>query len=91
MRGFTQPLTAAYYELEAEAHTTPTELRKHLRTELPDYMIPQHFVELDELPLTPNGKVDRKALPTPFANAAIEETFEAPKTSLEQGLAAIWQ
>ncbi|QYZ65454.1 MAG: amino acid adenylation domain-containing protein [Gammaproteobacteria bacterium (ex Lamellibrachia satsuma)] len=82
---------AAYYELEAGTHTTPTELRKHLRAELPDYMIPQHFVELDELPLTPNGKVDRKALPAPFASAAIEETFEAPKTALEQGLAAIWQ
>jgi acyl carrier protein len=59
--------------------------------ELPDYMIPQHFVELDKLPLTPNGKVDRKALPSPFANGAAETLHVAPETPAEQALAAIWR
>jgi acyl carrier protein len=41
------------------------ELRAHLRGQLPEYMVPQHYVGLQALPLTPNGKIDRKALPAP--------------------------
>ncbi|MED2699648.1 amino acid adenylation domain-containing protein, partial [Bacillus thuringiensis] len=42
-----------------EQNISTTELRKHLRDHLPDYMIPSYFVYLDQLPLTPNGKLDR--------------------------------
>jgi len=40
-------------------------LRSHLRKQLPDYMVPQHFVWLPTFTLLPNGKIDRKALPRP--------------------------
>ena len=45
-------------------------LRAHLRTRLPDYMVPQHFVPVARIPLTPNGKVDRRALPAPDLGSA---------------------
>ncbi len=36
--------------------------RKHLASELPSYMIPQYFIQIDAMPCTPNGKIDRNAL-----------------------------
>jgi len=71
---------------------TVTEVRKHLRNSLPEYMIPQHVVEIEEIPMTPNGKIDRKALPAPFGGVLLEEeAYVAPRTKLEQELAEIWQ
>ncbi len=73
------------------AHVTDSEMRKHLRTTLPDYMVPQHFVQLDTFPLTPNGKVDRKRLPPPFATApASEHEVVPPSTPSEKLVAAAY-
>jgi natural product biosynthesis luciferase-like monooxygenase protein len=66
-------------------------LRAALAAELPDHMVPAHFVRLAAMPLTPNRKVDRKALPAP--QAVVAETpasFEAPASDIEARIAAIW-
>jgi natural product biosynthesis luciferase-like monooxygenase protein len=68
------------------------ELRQHLRSTLPEYMIPSAFVTLEVLPLTPNGKLDRQALPSP--DGARQETstpFIPPATEVERKLAAIFR
>ncbi|MBV9076813.1 MAG: AMP-binding protein, partial [Methylobacteriaceae bacterium] len=66
------------------------ELRRHLQRKLPDYMIPQSFVVLEALPLNANGKIDRKALPVPDSRPEMGEAYVAPRTPVEQALAAIW-
>jgi len=82
----------AYVVPSSGTSLTPTELRAHLRARLPEYMIPQHFVELDSLPLTPAGKIDRKGLPNPFETGRGSDTgYVAPATPTEALLASIWQ
>ena len=66
------------------------ELREYLRKELPEYMIPSYFTQLDKLPLDKNGKINRKALPKPDMNLVREIEYEAPRNELEEKLAAIW-
>ena len=65
-------------------------LREHLRSKLPQYMMPAVIMPLDLLPLTPNGKVDRAKLPSPELGASAKvRAFVAPRTPQETLLAEI--
>ncbi|MCA9128639.1 MAG: hypothetical protein KDB22_16245, partial [Planctomycetales bacterium] len=71
----------------------PTELRETLRHTLPDYMLPSHYVFLDQFPQTPNRKVDRRALPDPVIENTAEplsNQFTATDET-EQQLVNIWK
>ncbi|WP_208652677.1 non-ribosomal peptide synthetase [Herbaspirillum rubrisubalbicans] len=63
-------------------------LRAALATRLPDYMLPAHYMLLDQFPLTANGKLDRQQLPPP---EAVQDQYVAPEGPIETALAAIWQ
>ncbi|WP_442935876.1 amino acid adenylation domain-containing protein [Nostoc sp.] len=73
-------------------HCTPiiSELRQFLKAKLPDYMMPNAFVMLEEMPLTPNGKVDRRALRAPDLHSELKDKYIAPRTPIEEMLAQIW-
>jgi acyl carrier protein len=80
----------AYVVAEVGAEPSAGRLRARLKERLPDYMIPSAFVFLDSLPLLPSGKVDRRALPAPGAARADVATYVAPRTPVEETLAALW-
>ncbi|MFF2548450.1 amino acid adenylation domain-containing protein, partial [Kitasatospora sp. NPDC058063] len=65
-------------------------LREFLARSLPEYMVPTAFVALDVIPLTNSGKVDHKALPAPDADAFAQSAYVAPRTPVEERLAAVW-
>lgn len=65
-------------------------LREHVRSLLPEYMVPATFTVMKTFPLTPNGKLDRKALPRPQVRST-RARENAPMTQAEIALRDIWQ
>ncbi len=81
----------AYIVPKLQVPLNEGEIRRFLATLLPDYMVPAAFVTLERLPLTTHGKLDRQALPAPEQQHRVSHsTFVAPRTPLEQTIAAIW-
>ncbi|MDN3638516.1 amino acid adenylation domain-containing protein [Simiduia curdlanivorans] len=80
-----------YVQFVKDLHLTTSEIRRYLRAHLPEYMVVQHVVDISSMPLTPNGKVDRKALPSPFAQVSEVNEFIAPTSDAEKVLAQIWE
>ncbi|MEM7586881.1 MAG: amino acid adenylation domain-containing protein, partial [Acidobacteriota bacterium] len=70
----------------------PSALRNALALELPPYMVPALFVQLERLPLNTNGKLDRRALPAPEQMGIERSTapYVAPRTPAEVVLAEIF-
>ncbi|MCP5052505.1 MAG: amino acid adenylation domain-containing protein, partial [bacterium] len=65
-------------------------LTDHLSRELPEYMIPMHFIRLEAIPVTANGKVDRKALPAPEAKGDETGLLVLPGNEVQEKLAGVW-
>ena len=67
----------AYYTTNAELDIN--EVKENLEENLPSYMIPSLFIELDEIPLNLNGKIDKSSLKTVIDNDNVEITDEVIK------------
>ncbi len=65
------------------------ELVAALRSRVPEYMLPQHFVPILRVPRQASGKLDRRGLPDPLAvqQAALVGTGERPVGEREQVVA----
>jgi len=86
------PRLVAYVTCHEGEDVTITDLKRFVRNQLPDYMIPSIIVTLVSMPLTPNGKVDRAALPDPFAGQVVETVAdELPATAMERIVADAWK
>ncbi|MBJ2288110.1 non-ribosomal peptide synthetase [Pseudomonas sp. MF6755] len=82
------------YLVAADATLNPSErldrIKQRLRAELPEYMVPLHWLWLERLPLNANGKLDRKALPALEIGQLHSQDYLAPRNELETTLAGIW-
>ncbi|MES2221687.1 MAG: amino acid adenylation domain-containing protein [Acidobacteriota bacterium] len=82
----------AYLVFSGSADPSVATLRDHLRTTLPEYMIPSAFVFLQELPRLPNGKLDRNALPAPQQGLDAGGADSAvASTSLQEAISAAFR
>lgn len=83
--------TSGYKRLVAyvvpDSNYDAASLRAHMLTQVPEYMVPQAFVTLEQLPVTSNGKLDRRALPAPVFSA---ESGLEPTTATEAALAKLF-
>jgi acyl-coenzyme A synthetase/AMP-(fatty) acid ligase/aryl carrier-like protein len=82
----------AYIRPAGAPDALPTaDILRHLRSALPDYMVPSAFAVIERIPLTPSGKVDRQALPDDLPTMPADEPPAAPATTLEQTVGALWR
>lgn len=75
---------------ECDSDTLGDVIRKHLKSYLPDYMIPRAVMVVDVFPYTPNGKIDKKALPKIDLEVVKANTYSAPTSSTEKLLCDIY-
>ncbi|WP_074048736.1 non-ribosomal peptide synthetase [Paenibacillus ihumii] len=83
-----ESILCAYLLTDSEADLS--QWRRQLAQKLPGYMIPHHFVRLEQFPLTPNGKIDYKALPEPELHPADMEG-KPPGNEMEALLVQVWK
>jgi len=79
----------AYYAVHDGQVVEQAELREHLQSRLPAYMLPSMFIPVDRIPLTPNGKVDARSLPVPLADRPVPAAVLA-QSAVERELAAVF-
>jgi amino acid adenylation domain-containing protein len=86
-----QQRLTAYVEVRPGLRAEVDDLRRYLRSRLPDLMVPSDYVIVDAFPLLPSGKVDRKSLAQTRVQPMRDRGSVAPRTPTEERLAAIWR
>ncbi len=88
------PSLVAYVVPVCDARLTSADLRDHLATHLPDYMIPAYFISIPALPVMVNGKLDKSALPAPTTDNLLPDRplisdASTEDSSLQQQISAL--
>jgi acyl carrier protein len=65
-------------------------LREFVKRQLPNYMVPDYWLILENLPLTSNGKIDRRVLPLPNPELHRSVDYVAPDNSTQEAIATIF-
>jgi len=81
----------AYVVPSEEIETIVYDLRRWVKQRLPHHMIPSEFVVLDELPRSVDGNLDLSALPSPEGRQFLQNSFIAPRNTLEMLLVKTWE
>lgn len=84
-----EPAIVAY--VVSDETQNSSELRGFLANKIPEYEIPNLYVQLEELPLNSNGKINYKLLPDPDFNTLKSGTeYIAPENEVEESLVEIF-
>ncbi|GAA0890329.1 hypothetical protein GCM10009122_00060 [Fulvivirga kasyanovii] len=67
----------------------PADLKVYSTEKLPAYMVPLHFIRLDQMPLSASGKLNKKALP-PIKEDDLQ-ILRTPRNKLEEELLVLWK
>jgi len=78
----------AYVIADTEWHESA--LYDHLKSILPQYMLPSLYIRMAEFPLTSSNKIDRSALPDPDLSSLLTKGYAAPTNPIEEKLAMLW-
>jgi acyl carrier protein len=86
-----RPILVAYLRISETASSDFAGIVRLLRQLLPEYMVPQHCIQVPTLPLTLDGKIDRAQLYQldPLAISSVEG-FTPPETYLQEALCDIF-
>lgn len=66
-------------------------VRAYAKEQLPEYMVPEQWIEIAGMPLTINGKIDRRRLPEVEAKEPVSKEQVLPRNKTEAVLAELWQ
>lgn len=81
----------AYYTVSSGMQVNQGEIRDHLARNLPEYMLPERLIEVQEMPLSPTGKIDRKQLAEIDVAIPLTSHYDAPENAIQQMLAHAWE
>lgn len=69
-----------------------SDLKKYLLSRLPEVMVPNIYIQIDEMPLTATGKIDQGRLPSPyFSEGKEKKNYCEPADELQLQLVKIWE
>lgn len=73
----------------SEVNLDMTQVKDFLVVQVPDFMVPAYFVQVERIPLNANGKVDRASLPVPQLKSD-KDDYVAPENRIQETLQEIW-
>ncbi|GAA0372865.1 amino acid adenylation domain-containing protein [Bacillus horti] len=80
--GVDSPFLCAYILCDANQSISESYMKDQLYLRLPEYMVPNHYVQIEKIPLTSNGKIDQSMLPKP--SRSLDSQLVAAKDTVEQ-------
>ncbi|MBQ0140131.1 MAG: amino acid adenylation domain-containing protein [Kurthia sp.] len=81
----------AFYTVTGGTQLKQDEIRGYLASNLPEYMVPERVIEMQEMPLSATGKIDRKQLAEIDVAVSFTSHYDAPENDIQLMLANAWE
>lgn len=88
---YKKDVLVAYVVLTKGSDMDIPRLKTKLGKKIPEYMIPQYLILLDELPKNSSGKIDRNSMPEPKWDIILKRNIKAPESETEKKLVDIFK